>query len=260
MPEETNRFEGEGTGRRPRVAEQTAERLREAILSGEVGPGEQLPAERDLAARLGVSRLSLRAAIARLEAEGLLRSVHGSGTQVLDFRERGGLELIAHLVRLELEAGRLPMALLSDVLELRRVLASEVLVLAAKRRTHEDLAALREAMVRLRSSASDPQRFMADDLALARRFVRSAHNLAIELVFNAAVRLLEHLDAFTPLFAASAEEALGVYERLLQLVELGDAERVGRVSARLLARLDRHTLAALRRGGQENATTKEEGV
>jgi GntR family transcriptional regulator len=61
-----------------------AEALREQLRAGDYLAGAQLPSEPELARRLGVSRSSLRAAIALLEAEGLLRSVHGSGTYVAD--------------------------------------------------------------------------------------------------------------------------------------------------------------------------------
>jgi GntR family transcriptional regulator len=61
-----------------------AERLRERLLRGELEPGAQLPSEPELARELGVSRSSLRAAIALLEADGLLRRMHGSGTYVTD--------------------------------------------------------------------------------------------------------------------------------------------------------------------------------
>jgi GntR family transcriptional regulator len=61
-----------------------AETLREQLLAGELKAGAQLPSEPQLARRLGVSRSELRGAIALLEAEGLLRRAHGSGTFVTD--------------------------------------------------------------------------------------------------------------------------------------------------------------------------------
>src|SRR5438270_817707 len=63
---------------------QIADVLRERLLGGEFEAGEQLPSEPELARSLGVSRSSLRAAIALLEAEGLLRRRHGSGTYVTE--------------------------------------------------------------------------------------------------------------------------------------------------------------------------------
>jgi DNA-binding FadR family transcriptional regulator len=65
-----------------RLYRQIADQLRTLIGKGEVAPGERLPAERDLARQLGVSRPSLREAIIALEVEGLLDVRVGSGIYV----------------------------------------------------------------------------------------------------------------------------------------------------------------------------------
>src|SRR5947199_10566309 len=72
------------TRARSSLRHRIAEELREQLRGGEYLAGAQLPSEPELARRLGVSRSSLRAALALLEAEGVLRSVHGSGTFVTD--------------------------------------------------------------------------------------------------------------------------------------------------------------------------------
>src|SRR5829696_5813361 len=56
--------------------------MRAAVASGRLTPGERLPALRELAAELGVNHNTLRAAVAKLEHEGLLESRHGTGTFV----------------------------------------------------------------------------------------------------------------------------------------------------------------------------------
>ncbi len=56
--------------------------LRRRVASGDLSPGERLPSEPDLARTLGVSRSSLRSAIALLEEDGLVQRLHGSGTYV----------------------------------------------------------------------------------------------------------------------------------------------------------------------------------
>ncbi|WP_339097580.1 GntR family transcriptional regulator [Deinococcus sp. VB343] len=61
---------------------QLAQGLRQNIAAGKLRPGSALPAERELAARLGVSRVTLRQGLGLLEAEGLLRRRRGSGTFV----------------------------------------------------------------------------------------------------------------------------------------------------------------------------------
>ncbi|GAA0924133.1 GntR family transcriptional regulator [Nonomuraea longicatena] len=65
-------------------------RLRAAIDSGEIAPGDRLPGERDLAARLGVSRMTLRQALAALAAQGALVRVPGrsGGAFVADPADR----------------------------------------------------------------------------------------------------------------------------------------------------------------------------
>jgi len=59
-----------------------ARALRERIVAGRLEPGDRLPSEPELAHSLGVSRSSLRAGIALLEEDGLVRRLHGSGTYV----------------------------------------------------------------------------------------------------------------------------------------------------------------------------------
>jgi GntR family transcriptional regulator len=72
------------TRARPSLRHRIADELREWLEHGEFSAGAKLPSEPELARRLGVSRSSVRAAIALLEAEGLLRRLHGSGTFVTD--------------------------------------------------------------------------------------------------------------------------------------------------------------------------------
>src|SRR5687768_7988699 len=115
---------------RKRAAAQAADRIRDAILVGKHPPGSSLPGERELSETLEVSRLTLRSALARLEAEGLVRPVHGSGTRVLDYRESGGVDLLGYLARLAFEGRIVPVDVLGDLLELRRAVAIEALGLA----------------------------------------------------------------------------------------------------------------------------------
>ena len=65
-----------------RLYRQIAEQLRSLIASGEFSPGSRLPAERDLAKQLGVSRPSVREALIALEVEGIIDVRTGSGIYV----------------------------------------------------------------------------------------------------------------------------------------------------------------------------------
>jgi GntR family transcriptional regulator, transcriptional repressor for pyruvate dehydrogenase complex len=237
---------GNNRAKKPKAADEAADRVRQAILTGELPAGRDLPAERELSEKLGVSRLTLRAAIARLEAEGLVRPVHGSGTRVLDFRESGGVDLVGYLARLAVEGGTVPVQLLADLLELRRAIAVEALGLACERGSPGEIEAMRAHVQMQGELIDDPARFVAADLQMARLLLRATHNLAVELMFNTIVRVIEKNPALEAAFLVNPRQTLVVYGKLLDLVEARDADRVRRVSKRLFERLDRVTLDRVR--------------
>jgi DNA-binding FadR family transcriptional regulator len=80
---------------RTRLTEQTADALREYILTARLAPGTRLPAETALADSLGVSRNVLRQAVASLEGLGMLRVTQGSGTYVADHADTDVFRQIA---------------------------------------------------------------------------------------------------------------------------------------------------------------------
>lgn len=68
---------------RERVADRVAHELQRLIACGELAPGERLPGERQLAAMMDVSRVSVRCALQQLKAQGVVSTVQGGGTRVL---------------------------------------------------------------------------------------------------------------------------------------------------------------------------------
>jgi len=63
----------------PRVFEQVCDRIREELAAGRISPGDRLPAERELASQLGVSRSAIREALRSLEMSGILSLEKGVG-------------------------------------------------------------------------------------------------------------------------------------------------------------------------------------
>lgn len=89
----------------PDLHEQVAGQIRRAIVEGEAGPGERLPAARDLAAELGVNRNTVLRALRALRDEGLLDFKRGRGVIVSGTPSDGALvtralELVEHGKRL----------------------------------------------------------------------------------------------------------------------------------------------------------------
>src|SRR5262249_50881236 len=111
---------------RPSATAAAEHAIRRAIVAGTLAAGERLPPERELAATPGMSRLTLRAALATLSAAGLLAVRHGSGYVVRDIRDTGGADLLPDLVELAVERRALGDTA-ADLLRLRRHLATAVL-------------------------------------------------------------------------------------------------------------------------------------
>lgn len=89
------------------IAQRIAAHLRAAVISEALGPGQRLPAQRVMAAQMGVGMPTLREAIAILAAEGLVVTRHGMGTYVTQQRPRRLTEIALRAARPdELEAAR----------------------------------------------------------------------------------------------------------------------------------------------------------
>lgn len=91
---------------------QLAGRIRAAVESGELGPGDLLPSVRALAEAAGVNVNTARAVYARLESEGAVRSEHGRGTFVASGTPAGEVavrrDLRRQIAQLEAALVRLP--------------------------------------------------------------------------------------------------------------------------------------------------------
>jgi GntR family transcriptional regulator, transcriptional repressor for pyruvate dehydrogenase complex len=116
----------ESLGPRESAVDACAQAVRGAILRGEIAPGARLPPERQLAETLGVSRLTLRAGLAKVASTGLLSVKQGSGYRVQDFRRSGGPDLLPGLAELARRRGDLA-AIAADLLRMRRHMARAVL-------------------------------------------------------------------------------------------------------------------------------------
>src|SRR3954453_15315837 len=139
------------------------EQLREAILAGQIRPGERLPAERDLCAEFGVGRPTLREALRSLEATGLIevRPGKGGGSYAVTPSEATVGDALAALVNLR-------GASLEDLAEFRVDFEGENAAWAARRADAGDISVLEATVAEARAAALTP----AGRGALARIDVR----------------------------------------------------------------------------------------
>ncbi len=222
----------------PRAVDLVAQRLREAILAGEHAAGERLPPERELAEALGVSRLTLRAALSHLEAEGLVRARQGSGVTVLDYRTEAGVELLPHLL------ARGDLALLGPLLQLRRAVAVEAVATAIARATDADLDAL-QALADTLAAERDPARLAEGNLAFGRAVIRLSDNLPLELLFNTVARVYRADARAAGALLADPDAVRASFPAIVALIRRRDADLARAVVRDLLTALDAETLARL---------------
>lgn len=207
-----------------RLSDQIAETLEEMIADGRLKPGERLPAERELAVRLEVSRPSLREAIQKLNSKGLLSTRRGGGTFVCDGLEPSFVSPLLALLR-EMPESRF------DVLEIRHALEGTAAYYAALRSTKEDqerIQARYREMIENHGSPDPMDEAMADaEFHLS--IVEASHNTVLLHVMRGLFTLLQssihhNLDKLYTLprvFDPLSKQ----HERLMNAIIEGDPEK-----------------------------------
>jgi GntR family transcriptional repressor for pyruvate dehydrogenase complex len=166
-----------------KLADAIAEHLEQLILEGALRPGERLAAERELAEKLEVSRPSLREALEKLQARGLIETGK-SGTFVTQFMAPMTRPL-ATMMQSNEQA-------LIDYLEYRTLVEGEAARLAALRATDMERAAIADCMDRMRAAhkLDDPTAEGEVDVDLHLLVYEAAHNLVLLHVMRAFSEML----------------------------------------------------------------------
>src|SRR6202041_2260726 len=144
--------------RTSRLYEQIVQQIEDSILKGALKPGDQLPAERDLAQRFGVSRTAVREAVKTLREKGLVEAYSGRGTFVTDGTSQAIRQSLDLMIRINQQDGS------ANLVELRLVLEPEIAGLAASRIDEQLLSTMRETVAVMDRSLRDPDAFVEADL------------------------------------------------------------------------------------------------
>ena len=159
--------------------------IEKLILRGILRPGERLPAERELAERLGVSRPSLREALGELQAKGLLTARAGSGIFVADVL---GNAFSPALIRLFSEHDEA----VFDFLSFRRDLESLAAERAARLASDTDLKVVGEIFAKMEAAhtraATDKEARLDAEFHMA--IIEASHNVVMLHIMRAMFQLL----------------------------------------------------------------------
>ncbi len=197
------------------------EQIVDLVRSGNLQTGEKLPAERALAKELGTGRQCLREALSVLEAVGVLEVKHGLGTYV----KEGALANLAKLSAEEREALN-PF----EAIEVRKVLESSAVAMAAKRARPEDIAMMERMLAQLQAILENHSYSMADNRDLHIVFIESAHNAVLSATANDLISRTERL-----IWLAVKEKSLEVpgradkylndHRHIIEAIKQGDSRK-----------------------------------
>lgn len=208
---------------RESVRAQVLEQLRERIIDGIWNPGEKLPSENDLAQSFGVSRITVREALQKLSAMGLLETRHGEGTFVKRLSADAYLNPLLPMIALDRPD-------LRDVLEYRRMMEVGTVELAAARATEQDIAELEAIYDRMLQETDRTDSFADDDLEFHLALARASGNAVVYKV-NEIIRSILTTSMRNIVHELGTGDGVRYHGAILAAVKARDAAEAKRLMA-----------------------------
>jgi GntR family transcriptional repressor for pyruvate dehydrogenase complex len=206
---------------RPRLYEVIVEQLVAYISDKNLSEGDRLPAERDLAAKLGVSRASVSQALVALEVQGVLSVRHGDGAILLrrPTEERAIRALREH-------ADRIP-----DIIEARVALEVNLAGLAAARRTDAEMAAIDTAIATMEAEVEAGDRGVLGDEMFHEAITAAAHSSLLAKLMHEISGLIRETRIESLSQQNRPRASLEGHRRIADAVRKQDADEASRAMA-----------------------------
>ena len=201
-----------------RLYEQIVHQVEESILKGQLKPGDQLPAERDLAQSFGVSRTAVREAVKTLREKGLVEAYSGRGTFVTNGTSHAIRQSLDLMIRVSQQEGSLHLA------ELRQVLEPEIAALAASRIEEQLLSSMRESVAAMDRSLHDPEAYIEADLDFHLALAEAVGNPLILSLLDSIVGLLREQRSRIFRVDGGPERGQFHHKRILEAIERRDPD------------------------------------
>ena len=205
--------------RASRLYEQIVQQIEESIVKGDLKPGDQLPAERDLAQRFGVSRTAVREAVKALREKGLVEAYSGKGTFITNSTTQAVRQSLDLMVKIGQAEGT------NHLAELRAILEPDIAALAAARIQEPELATMREAVSTMDASGGNPEAYIEADLDFHLALAEAAANPLILSLLDSIVGLLREQRLRTFRVPGGPERGQFHHKRILEAVERRDIQK-----------------------------------
>jgi len=199
-----------------RLYEQIVQQIQDSIEKGALKPGDQLPAERELALQFGVSRTAVREAVKTLREKGLVEAYPGRGTFITSGSSNSIRLTLDRMIKTGNAEGTL------HLVEVREILEPEIAALAATRADEESLVEMREAVSIMDKAKRDPDAFIEADLDFHLALAEAAANPLILSLIDSIVGVLR--EQRISIFGVDGGPERGQYhhKRVLEAVENRD--------------------------------------
>ena len=194
------------------------------VLEGTYPPTSALPSEADLAARFGVSRLTVREAIRSLASTNVIEVRHGKSSVINPPELWSPLD--PRLLQARGEVSGQPDVLPRKLIEARRTIEIGVAELAARRRTDEQLHRLAQYLdvMRHAHALADVPRFVEADLGFHDTLFAIADNLFLDAVFEPLAEVMRTLRITTSSLDEHRQHAIDWHDRILAAVADGNPD------------------------------------
>lgn len=201
--------------------DQIINQIKQLITSGQLKPGDKLPSERKLCDVLGVGRTHLRDAIKKLEFYGILKTLPQSGTVVAGMGITALEGLISDVLKLEGDD-------FSSLVETRVILETNSAVLAAERRTGNDLREIEKALFAHRAKIEQKDHAVEEDLMFHLKIAEASKNSVLKsLMLIITPDILSYFKQHDVCGDGRSLMAVEQHERILEAIKNQDVEMVG---------------------------------
>jgi GntR family transcriptional repressor for pyruvate dehydrogenase complex len=209
--------------------------IRDLIEKGLVRPGDKLPAERDLAIQIGVSRPTVRVGLRALAAMGIVESRHGSGTYIPEGPPALGSQSLSLLAALHGFTRE-------EMYDARRVLEVGAAGMAAEHATSDQLATIADEVTNLFATLDDPLVFLVHDIRFHRAVADASGNPIIAALVEMVSALYYDRRRETAEQASDGDlrEAAELHRRIYQAIRARNLEAARNAMNEHLTRASAH--------------------
>ena len=212
----------------PKPAAYAENHLIEAILDGHFPIGSTLPAERELAAQLGVTRPTLREALQRLARDGWIEIRHGRQTRVRNYWQEGNLGVLGSIVR---QSEKLPEDFVANLLAVRQLMAPTYIRLAVEKAPEVVITVL-QTCEDLPDSA---QEYARADWEVHHQLTIASGNPIFTLILNGFADFYQTMARIYFQPPASRQHSQAFYQELLEAADEHDGRRAEAIAQRVMS-------------------------